>query len=126
MAVLGCVMLGFNGLQAVYMTRFVGAYWQQVCGYDVIPTVSFGNADSLKFSLWGLPSGSVLAVCGVGVNHSRQARERWDYALRHIEKVLSPILIIVYGPETSVPGLHTPIQFIPDYITTHFRNGKDQ
>lgn len=118
--------LSFIGLQAVYMTRFVGAYWQQVCGYSVIPTVSFGNADSLKYSLWGLPSGSVLGVCGEGVNHSRSARELWDYALRYIEKELSPMLFIVYGQETTVPGLHTPIKFIPDYISIHFRHGKDQ
>jgi len=117
--------LSFNALQAVYMTRFVGAYWQQVCGFNVIPTFSFGNADSLNYSLWGLPSDSILAVCGVGVNHSRQSRQLWDYALRYVEKELSPTTIIVYGPETSVPGLHTPILFIPDYITTHFRHGKD-
>lgn len=118
--------LSFYGLQAVYMTRFVGAYWQQVCGYNVIPTVSFGNADSLSYSLWGLPKSSILGVCGVGVNRSKRRRELWDYALRHIEQELSPKLFIVYGPETKVPGLQTPIQFIPDYISIHFRHGKDK
>lgn len=101
--------LSFNALQAVYMTRFVGAYWQQVCGYQVIPTLSFGNADSLEYSMWGLPEGSVLGVCGVGVSHSKKARDLWCYALRKAEQQLSPSLFIVYGPEVNVPGLGTPI-----------------
>ena len=118
--------LSFNALQAVYMTRFVGAYWQQVCGYQVIPTLSFGNADSLKYTMWGLPSNSVLGVCGVGVSHSPKARNLWCYALREAERLLSPTLFIVYGPDFTVPGLKTPVKFIPDYISTHFRHGKDK
>ena len=116
--------LTFQGFQAVYMNRFVGAYWQQTCGFNVIPTFTFGNADSLKYSMIGLPKYSPLAVCGVGVNHCRASRNLWEYALRTVEKELSPTLFYVYGPETSVPGLHTPIIFIEDYITKHFRHGK--
>lgn len=109
-----------QNLDFVYRTRFIGAYWQR-CGFGVIPTVSWGNADSFDYAFEGLPTGSVLAVCGTGHERCRAARMLWEYALRRIEEELSPILIIIYGREAEVPGLHTPLMFIPDHITKRFR-----
>jgi len=55
---------------SIYKTRFDGAYMQQVCGFNEIPTYGFGDVDSLKFCLDGLPANSVIAVCGVGIKRN--------------------------------------------------------
>ena len=60
--------LTHQNIEFTYRTRFVGAYWQH-CGFKVIPTVSWGNANSFTYAFEGLPKGSVLATCGVGNKH---------------------------------------------------------
>ena len=62
----------FCNKENIYRTRFVGAYWQ-LCGYNVIPTASWGNADSFKYCYEGLPENSIIAVGGMGHHHCRAA-----------------------------------------------------
>ena len=112
--------LTHQNIDFTYRTRFAGAYWQN-CGFKVIPTVSWGSANSFTYSFEGLPSHSVLAVCGIGNRHCDASWQLWEYAIRLIESELSPIMIMVFGEEVEVSGIHTPLKFIPDYISTHFR-----
>ena len=105
---------------SVYMTRFVGAYWQK-CGFNVIPTASWAGANSFPWCLEGLPRRSVIAVCGVGVSWSYSARELWLYGIRQVESLLSPTTIIIYGKEIEIPNVSTPIMFIEDHISKYFR-----
>lgn len=109
---------------SIYMTRFDGAYMQQVCGYNVIPTYCFGDVDSLKFCLDGLPVNSVIAVCGVGIKWNSTITHLWKYAIRRLEEEKSPTLILVYGEPIEIEGLHTPVRFIQDQISKYFRNLK--
>ena len=106
---------------SVYKTRFAGALWQK-CGFNVIPTASWAGANSFPWCLEGLPRHSVIAVCGVGVSWSRSARALWLYGIRQVETLLAPTTIIVYGRETEIPGISTPVMFIEDHITKFFRN----
>lgn len=117
--------LTHQNIEFTYRTRFVGAYWQH-CGFGVIPTVSWGNSNSFGYAFEGLPEHSVLAVCGTGHNRSHAHRELWEYGMRRMEEELSPVEIFVYGDVVEVPGLHTPLRFIPDHITKHFRNDKQE
>lgn len=109
-----------QNIEFIYRTRFIGAYWQR-CGFGVMPTVSWGNADSFEYAFEGLPIGSVLAVCGTGHDTCRASRVLWEYGLRRMEQELAPTTIIIYGREVEVSGLHTPLMFIPDHITKRFR-----
>lgn len=104
----------------LYKSRFVGAYWQ-LCGYNVIPTASWGNADSFRYCLEGLPTESVIAVCGTGHDWCASARQLWEYGMREMEARLRPTLVFVYGAPTKIPGFTTPIKFIEDHITRKFR-----
>lgn len=104
-----------------YRTRFVGAYWQ-LCGYNVIPTASWGNLSSFTYCFEGLPMHSIIAVSGMGNKKSTSAFNMWCYGLRRLEEAKDPILIIVYGEEVEVQGLHTPLKFIPCFIQENFRN----
>ena len=112
----------FPNKENIYRTRFVGCLWQ-LCGYNVIPTASWGGLNSFAYCFEGLPERSVIAVSGMGSQKSSDAFNLWCHGLRCLELQKAPILILVYGPEVVIPDLHTPVKFIPDYISTHFRNG---
>lgn len=82
--------------QNIFRTRFVGAYWQ-LCGFNVIPTASWGGLNSFDYCFEGLPSGSVVAVSGVGNRKDARSYSLWCYGLRRLEEDTHPTLIIVYG-----------------------------
>ncbi len=107
----------------IYRSRFAGAFAQK-CGYDVVPTASWGGADSFEYCFEGLPTKSVIAVCGIGVNSCRRSKELWEYAIRELDSRLSPTCIIVYGHKRDIPGFSTDLQFIEPYIT-HKLNKKN-
>jgi hypothetical protein len=104
----------------IYRTRFIGAYWQK-CGYNVIPTASWGDLSSFSYCFDGLPTYSVIAVSGMGNRKSEEAFNRWCYGLRRLEEAKAPVLIIIYGEEVEVQGLHTPLKFVPCFIQEKLR-----
>lgn len=110
----------FYNRENVFRTRFVGAYWQK-CGYNVIPTASWGDLSSFEYCFEGLPVHSVIAVSGMGNRKCNDAFDRWCYGLRRLEEAKAPTLIIVYGEDVAVPGLHAPLKFIPSFIQKRFR-----
>lgn len=116
----------FYNKESVFRTRFVGALWQQKCGYNVIPTGSWGNRDSFRYCFEGLPENSVIAVCGTGHHHCSAAEMLFNYALRELEDQKNPTLILVYGEEEDIPGLSTPVKFLPCFIQKKFKNGQQQ
>ena len=50
---------------------------------------------------------------------SRESYERNKE--KRLEEAKVPILIIVYGEEVEVQGLHTPLKFVPCFIKTRLR-----
>lgn len=110
----------FYNKEDVFRTRFIGAYWQQ-CGFNVIPTASWGGLNSFAYCFEGLPSHSIIAVSGMGNKKNANSFDRWCYALHRLEEEKSPIMIIVYGEDVEVQGLHTPLKFIPCFIQTRLR-----
>ena len=110
----------FYNRENVFRTRLIGAYWQK-CGFKVIPTASWGNLSSFSYCFEGLPMHSVIAVSGMGNRKSENAFNLWCYGLRRLEEAKAPILIIVYGEEVEVQGLHTPLKFVPCFIQERLR-----
>ena len=113
----------FYNYQNIFRTRFIGAYWQ-LKGFNVIPTASWGGLNSFKYCFDGLPNNSVIAVSGMGNQKDSQSYNLWCYGIRRLEEDKKPNLILVYGQEIEIEGLKTPIQFIPDFITTNLRKIK--
>lgn len=112
----------FYNIQNTYRTRFVGLYWQ-LQGFNVIPTASWGNLNSFNYCFEGLPSHSIIAVCGQSNRKDIQAYNTWCYGLTRLEADKHPTLILVYGPEIEIPGIHTPVKFLTDFISKRFRYG---
>ena len=116
----------FFAIQAVFMTRFVGAYWQK-CGYSVLPTASWSDVDSFEFAFLGLPKNSPIAVGGVGVKGNPGALELWHLGLLELEEKVKPSLILIYGDsQLELPKLVTPVQFIIDNITKNYRHDRNR
>lgn len=111
----------FFNKESIFRSRFVGAYWQRTCGCQVIPTASWGNANSFDYCFEGLPEHSVIAVSGIGHRHCKAAQELWYYGIQELERQKSPSMILVYGGEESIPMLDTPVKFIDCYISKKFR-----
>ncbi len=114
---------GYYNQQNIFRTRFIGAYWQK-CGFSVIATASWGGLDSFEYCFEGLPMNSVIAVSGMGNRKSPSAFNLWCYGLKRLEAAKHPTLILVYGQPVEIPGLNTPVQFIPDFISTRLRKIK--
>ncbi len=110
----------FYNRENIYRTRFIGAYWQY-CGFNVIPTASWGDLASFSYCFEGLPMHSIIAVSGMGNRKSDFDFNRWCYGLRRLEEAVEPISIIVYGGEVEVQSLRTPIKFIPCFINERLR-----
>lgn len=108
-------------ITSIYKTRFEGAFWT-LCGYNVIPTASWGDVDSFEYCFDGLPLHSVIAVCGTGISNRPGSLELWYIGLSELESRLHPLLIIIYGEERDIPGLNTPVRFIPPYSKAKFKN----
>lgn len=106
--------------QAVYDNHLAAAHWQRI-GYNVIPTASWGDVDSLRWCFEGLPQHSVIAVCGQGHRKTRGQHTLWVWAIQEVVAQLSPTQILIIGEEEDIPGVHTPLKFYPDYIHTTLR-----
>ncbi len=105
----------------IFRSRFAAAYWQS-CGYNVIQTASWGNADSLAYAFEGLAEHSITAVSGRGHDICEASKRLWHYAISKLIEQKSPTKIIVYGgKEDGLSNLGVPVIFIEDFIAKHFR-----
>mgnify|MGYP004449043305 FL=1 len=112
---------GFNLMQ-LFKNRVVTFHAQSI-GYTVIPTVSFGDVDSLGYCFEGLPNKSVLGICDTGLENQSH-RLHWEYGICALEEMKQPTLLIVYGEPIHVSGIQTPMIFIPDEHSKFHRHGK--
>ncbi len=79
-----------------YRSRFLGAYYQAK-GINVIPTISWAEAETYKFAFSGIPEGSIVAVSTIGVKEDKQALEIWCGGMEAMIKAIKPEKILVYG-----------------------------
>ncbi len=108
----------------IYRTCVVAAYWQ-LCGMNVIPTASWGDANSFSYCFAHLPENSVIAVCGTGHGGNIQRHHLWVEAIRELVRQKHPIKILVYGGKPcKIERLDVELVFIEDFITKRFRNGE--
>ncbi len=107
--------------QDVYRSRFIAAYWQ-LCGYQVIPTASWGDVNSFKYCFEGLPENSVIAVCGIGHDQDNAHKTLWRVAVNRLIEMKKPTTLIVYGgKEEEYLQLPVKVKYIPDFINQHLR-----
>lgn len=104
----------------VYRNRWCGAHWQAL-GYQVVPTVSWGDPQSYVFAFMGIPYHAPVALTTLGTRREKHAFLHGFSAL--LERV-QPSLVLCYGkpfPEME----RVPLRIYPthyDTLSAHQRN----
>ena len=105
----------------LYKNRFITAYWQQN-GLNVIPSASWGNADSFEYCFEGLPQNSVIFVGALGVKHDKDCVKLWRYGIEELERQLHPTMILIYGNDVEPPQIDTPVKCYESFLSK-FKGG---
>jgi len=100
----------------LYQNRVVTAAWQQQ-GLQVIPSVSWGNAESFEFCFDGLPQNSILSLGGLGNAHHKSMTELWEYGVQLTIERLHPTALIIYGAPKQL-DLPVETHYFEDFINS--------
>lgn len=103
----------------LYQNRVVTATWQRQ-GLQVIPSVSWGNADSFEYCFDGLPQNSVLSLGGLGNAHHQSMIELWEYGVLQTIERLHPIALMIYGAPKQL-DLPVNTYYFKSFINSKFR-----
>ncbi len=102
----------------VYRGRWCGRLWQ-AAGFQVIPTVSWGMADTWAWCFLGLPRRSVLATSSVGTDLKDPSQERAFVAgFEEMVARLAPTAVVVYG--TAPAALHRLVEIVEYPTGSHW------
>ncbi len=94
----------------IYRNRLLAAWWQSQ-GIRVIPSASWGNADSFRFCFEGLPHSSLIAVGHTAIGRNRCVRNYYNLGLKELERQTSAKQILIYGTLAGL-GLSDEIEYI--------------
>lgn len=96
-------------LESVAKNRWIGAYWQSM-GLTVIPTISWGLAQSFEFCFSGVEANAPVAVGMVGCKKDKRRFLRGYNAM--LDK-LTPSTIICFGrPFPEMAGNIIPVDYL--------------
>lgn len=83
----------------VYRNKWCARYWQEF-GIQVIPTITWSDADSIQYCLDGVPKHSTIAISTMGEGrwaNWQSLRTHWDYVMDTLE----PDTVLLYGKDIS-------------------------
>lgn len=80
----------------VYRNRALGNLMMRH-GIEVIPSLSWGGAESFDFCFGGLPKHSTVAVSTVGCSKRREAMDGFKLGMDEAIRRLEPDTVLVYG-----------------------------
>lgn len=82
----------------VYRMRAFGYWYGTICGHQVYNNVRWGTSDTYYFDFDGIPRNGVVVIGTVGGSPFRLTdRRRFEEGLSEMVRVLSPLVIIIYG-----------------------------
>ena len=102
----------------LYQNRVATAYWQSI-GLQVIPSVSWGNADSFEYCFDGLPQQSILSIGGLGNAHHPSMIQLWEYGVKLTIERLNPTALIIYGAPRQI-NLPIETHYFQSFINSKF------
>lgn len=84
-----------------YKKQWLAAYWQ-VCGIEVIPTISWSDQESFEFCFDGVPQNSIVAVSSVGCMKNTESKRNFINGYNVMMEKLRPHKVLFYGiPHTE-------------------------
>lgn len=87
----------------VYRARFLGDRLRQSTGLPVVPVLQWADPSTFHLSIWGIQSGSALAVRAPGRDLSE--RNAWVCGYAFAMSALSPSHVLVFGCVSRVRGV---------------------
>ncbi|MDR2733778.1 MAG: DUF4417 domain-containing protein [Spirochaetota bacterium] len=109
----------------VYLNRFIGALWQK-CGLLVIPTISWGDAQSFEFCFQGVETGSTVAISTIGVKKDPASASRFMAGFIEMCKQIQPVCVICYGIPFPAMYDHARILFVEHEGVTAQRRARER
>lgn len=94
----------------VYRNRWVTSYWQSQ-HIKVIPSASWGNADSFEYCFDGLPENSTIAIGHVAIGKDKDSKLLYRMGVESLIESKHPSRLVVYG---------APLDFSPDVEVVHY------
>ena len=107
----------------VYRSRLIGQIMQRY-GIEVIPTLSWGDADTFDFAFEGLPVNSVVSVSTVGVLNDSESLAIWKAGMDEAIRRLKPSAVVVYGNDIDYDFGDTKVVYFKSNTQERFRNMK--
>ncbi|MBQ8959413.1 MAG: DUF4417 domain-containing protein [Bacteroidales bacterium] len=105
----------------IYRNRVI-ARWLQDNGVQVIPSVSWGNSDTLAFCFDGLPKDSIMAVGHTACGRNKSQRNQFIQHLYTLIEQKKPSLLVVYGKPFEID--YHNVKFVEDRISKLKQHGK--
>ena len=99
----------------VYRNRWCTCYWQRK-GIKVIPTVSWSDEKSYKYTFLGIPKNSVVAIGTVGVLNDPIAKRLFLQGFKEMLKQLEPKEILIYGNRLTELNEYKNIRWFEPYM----------
>lgn len=108
----------------VYRSRLIGQIMQRY-GIEVIPTLSWGDADTFDFAFEGLPVNSVVSVSTVGVLNDSESLAIWKAGMDEAIRRLKPSAVVVYGNDIDYDFGDTKAVYFKSNTQERFRSMKE-
>ena len=99
----------------VYRNRWCTCYWQSK-GIKVIPTVSWSDERSYKYTFLGIPKNSVVAIGTVGVLNDPISKKLFLQGFKEMLKQLEPKEILIYGNRLKELNEYKNIRWFEPYM----------
>lgn len=97
-----------------YRSAALASWWSRQ-GLTVVPTLTWAQPESYRFSFAGVPAGSTVAVSSVGVAADPEARRVFADGLSEAVRRTGPTRLLWYGPPTGAA---------PDIDTVRYENDR--
>lgn len=104
----------------VYRSRLIGQFYQQQ-GINVIPTISWAEAETFEFCFDGIPKGSIVAVSTIGVKRENDAYEIWKNGMDAMIEKIEPSTILVYGGEVEYDYKDIDVRYFKNEVTERMK-----
>lgn len=104
----------FKQIESIGKSRMLGSLAQRI-GFDVIPTVRWGLAESYSFAFESLDPGGTKAIGSIGCSKNPELKHIFNSGIPEMLVRLQPETVILHGPyheESLYPILEANIPII--------------
>lgn len=107
----------------IYRSRLIGQYYQ-MCGLNVIPTISWAEKETFEFCFDGIPKGSIVSISTIGVKRSEEAFKIWKNGVDEMIKRIEPSTILIYGGKVDYNYGNIEVIYYENEVIERMKNKK--